>query len=74
MGNEVPTCLRGVTGELRKRGGARVRAALGLTDDDDEQRAPKKPKASPLSKVNQAGSQQAGANAGGPPIDPALGP
>lgn len=34
MGNEVPACLRGVTGELRKRGGARVRAALGLTDDD----------------------------------------
>lgn len=35
MGKEVPECLRGVTGELRKRGGARVRAALGLTDDDD---------------------------------------
>jgi hypothetical protein len=34
MGKEVPECLRGVTGELRKRGGARVRAALGLTDDD----------------------------------------
>lgn len=30
MGNEVPACLQGVTGELRKRGGARVRAALGL--------------------------------------------
>ncbi|KAG9534338.1 hypothetical protein KCU60_g25257, partial [Aureobasidium melanogenum] len=25
MGKEVPECLRGVTGELRKRGGARVR-------------------------------------------------
>ncbi|OBW66967.1 MAG: Uncharacterized protein AUREO_029570 [Aureobasidium pullulans] len=35
MGKEVPECLRGVTGELRKRGGARVRAALGLTDDDN---------------------------------------
>ncbi|KAF2227110.1 telomere repeat binding factor-domain-containing protein [Elsinoe ampelina] len=33
MGNEVPVCLQGVTGELRKRGGAKVRAALGLSDD-----------------------------------------
>ena len=33
MGKEVPECLQGVTGELRKRGG--VRAALGLTDDDN---------------------------------------
>ncbi|PNS18351.1 hypothetical protein CAC42_6168 [Sphaceloma murrayae] len=32
MGNEVPACLQGVTGELRKRGGAKVRAALGLDD------------------------------------------
>jgi len=28
--------LRGVTGELRKRGGARARAALGLLDDELE--------------------------------------
>lgn len=35
MGNEVPACLRGVTGELRKRGGARVRAALGLDGPDE---------------------------------------
>ncbi|PIA88782.1 Transcription factor TBF1 [Cercospora beticola] len=33
-GKEVPPALRGVTGELRKRGGARARAALGITDDD----------------------------------------
>ena len=36
MGNEVPPCLQGVTGELRKRGGARVRAALGLHERDEE--------------------------------------
>lgn len=35
-GKEVPPALRGVTGELRKRGGARARAALGLMDDDDQ--------------------------------------
>lgn len=35
-GKEVPPSLRGVTGELRKRGGARARAALGITDDNDE--------------------------------------
>lgn len=35
MSKEVPECLRGVTGELRKRGGARVRAALGLTDENE---------------------------------------
>jgi len=29
-GRQVPEFLQGVTGELRKRGGARVRAALGL--------------------------------------------
>lgn len=28
MGNEVPECLKGVTGELRKRGGAKLRAQL----------------------------------------------
>ncbi|PPJ50455.1 hypothetical protein CBER1_06751 [Cercospora berteroae] len=33
-GKEVPPALRGVTGELRKRGGARARAALGITDED----------------------------------------
>ncbi|KAF4549080.1 Telomere repeat-binding factor-like protein [Elsinoe fawcettii] len=33
MGNEVPVCLQGVTGELRKRGGAKVRAALGLDNE-----------------------------------------
>lgn len=73
MGNEVPQCLRGVTGELRKRGGARVRAALGLTDDDDG--PPKKgQKASPLGKsgggANQGGSSHQG---GGSQIDPSLG-
>ena len=34
MGKDVPPALRGVTGELRKRGGARARAALGITEDD----------------------------------------
>ncbi|KAF2772704.1 hypothetical protein EJ03DRAFT_324252 [Teratosphaeria nubilosa] len=33
MGKEVPVALRGVTGELRKRGGARARAALGLLNE-----------------------------------------
>ncbi|KAI7193626.1 hypothetical protein KC363_g2620 [Hortaea werneckii] len=33
-GKEVPAALRGVTGELRKRGGARARAALGLLDNE----------------------------------------
>ncbi|QIW99347.1 hypothetical protein AMS68_004865 [Peltaster fructicola] len=44
MGQEVPVSLRGVTGELRKRGGARARAALEAEDakerrssDDAEQ-------------------------------------
>ena len=32
-GREVPTCLRGVTGELRKRGGARARAALAAEEE-----------------------------------------
>lgn len=36
MGKDVPPALRGVTGELRKRGGARARAALGITDEDDQ--------------------------------------
>jgi hypothetical protein len=35
-GKEVPVALRGVTGELRKRGGARARAAMGLMDDDED--------------------------------------
>lgn len=35
-GKEVPQALRGVTGELRKRGGARARAALGLTDEHEQ--------------------------------------
>ena len=35
-GKGVPAALRGVTGELRKRGGARARAALGMTDDMDQ--------------------------------------
>jgi hypothetical protein len=35
-GKEVPPALRGVTGELRKRGGARARAALGLTEEQAE--------------------------------------
>lgn len=35
MGKDVPVALRGVTGELRKRGGARARAALGAMDDED---------------------------------------
>ena len=36
MGKEVPVALRGVTGELRKRGGARARAALGLLEDEGQ--------------------------------------
>jgi hypothetical protein len=32
-GREVPECLRGVTGELRKRGGARARAALAAEEE-----------------------------------------
>lgn len=35
-GKDVPVALRGVTGELRKRGGARARAALGLLDNEVE--------------------------------------
>ncbi|KXT17117.1 hypothetical protein AC579_2003 [Pseudocercospora musae] len=35
-GKEVPPSLRGVTGELRKRGGARARAALGITDENED--------------------------------------
>ena len=35
MGKDVPPALRGVTGELRKRGGARARAALGMADDEN---------------------------------------
>ncbi|EME78428.1 uncharacterized protein MYCFIDRAFT_208965 [Pseudocercospora fijiensis CIRAD86] len=35
-GKEVPPSLRGVTGELRKRGGARARAALGMTDENED--------------------------------------
>lgn len=34
-GKDVPLSLRGVTGELRKRGGARARAALGVAEDDE---------------------------------------
>ncbi|KAK5132299.1 hypothetical protein LTR08_009207 [Meristemomyces frigidus] len=36
MDKEVPMSLRGVTGELRKRGGARARAALGLLDEEQD--------------------------------------
>ncbi|KAH9820464.1 Transcription factor TBF1, partial [Teratosphaeria destructans] len=36
MGKELPVALRGVTGELRKRGGARARAALGLLHEESE--------------------------------------
>jgi hypothetical protein len=32
-GREVPECLRGVTGELRKRGGARARIALAAEEE-----------------------------------------
>ncbi|KAK4574585.1 TTAGGG repeat binding factor [Recurvomyces mirabilis] len=35
MGREVPAALRGVTGELGKRGGARVRAAMGEGGEDE---------------------------------------
>lgn len=35
MGKDVPPALRGVTGELRKRGGARARAALGMVEDEE---------------------------------------
>lgn len=35
-GKEVPNSLRGVTGELRKRGGARARAALGMLDEEQQ--------------------------------------
>ena len=71
MGNEVPACLRGVTGELRKRGGARVRAALGITDDDEK---PAKKKPSPLGKNGHTQGGQSGSNSSaGPQIDPSLG-
>ena len=59
MGKEVPMSLRGVTGELRKRGGARARAALGL--DDDEQAG------SGADKDKDAGAES------GENIDPSLG-
>ncbi|KAK3070969.1 TTAGGG repeat binding factor [Teratosphaeriaceae sp. CCFEE 6253] len=36
MGKEVPMALRGVTGELQKRGGARARAALGILDEEQD--------------------------------------
>jgi hypothetical protein len=36
MGKEVPPALKGVTGELRKRGGARARAAMGVVDEDEQ--------------------------------------
>ena len=36
MGKDVPPALRGVTGELRKRGGARARAAMGVADEDED--------------------------------------
>lgn len=69
MGNEVPVCLRGVTGELRKRGGARVRAALGITDDEAEgtRTTSRSAVGSPLRNVK--GGQKA---AGMAQIDPAL--
>ena len=35
-GKDVPQALQGVTGELRKRGGARARAALGLVDEQEQ--------------------------------------
>jgi hypothetical protein len=35
-GKDVPQALKGVTGELRKRGGARARAALGMTDEHEQ--------------------------------------
>ncbi|KAK3677945.1 TTAGGG repeat binding factor [Recurvomyces mirabilis] len=37
MGREVPVALRGVTGELWKRGGARIRAAMGEGGEDEVQ-------------------------------------
>lgn len=37
MDKEVPVALQSVTGELRKRGGARARAALGLMDETRQQ-------------------------------------
>ena len=71
MGNEVPACLRGVTGELRKRGGARVRAALGLNDEDDDKSAKKK--ASPLGKGSGGSGGGQPMSHVGPQIDPSLG-
>jgi hypothetical protein len=35
-GKDVPQALNGVTGELRKRGGARARAALGMTEEHEQ--------------------------------------
>jgi protein TBF1 len=35
VGKEVPAALKGVTGELRKRGGARAKAAMGIAEEDD---------------------------------------
>lgn len=34
VGKDVPVALRGVTGKLEKRGGARARAALGAAEDE----------------------------------------
>lgn len=38
-GREVPEALKGVTGELRKRGGVRARAALGLGREEEDEGA-----------------------------------
>ncbi|KAK8208069.1 TTAGGG repeat binding factor [Zalaria obscura] len=84
MGNDVPACLRGVTGELRKRGGARVRAALGLDGPDDGSptggtAAGAGPSASSKkSAVQNSGVRRVAAENGQregsmPQIDPALG-
>ncbi|KAK3721011.1 TTAGGG repeat binding factor [Vermiconidia calcicola] len=55
-GKDVPPALKGVTGELRKRGGARARAALDAAEDDER----------------EYGSTDIGGDAGGDGIDPSL--
>ncbi|KAK3712808.1 TTAGGG repeat binding factor [Vermiconidia calcicola] len=55
-GKDVPPALKGVTGELRKRGGARARAALDAAGDDER----------------ESGSVDMGGDFGGDGIDPSL--
>ena len=61
MGNPVPECLTGVTGELRKRGGARVRALLGL---DGKETSPAAPASGAAGKKRRSESSTGGVRGG----------